>query len=62
LPEANNDAMNFSSGGSADTKAWRDIWGAGQGVGSVHDIPTVDELVMRMEREYQDAHQRLGNA
>ena len=62
LPEANNNAMNFSSGGSADTKAWRDIWGAGQGVGSVHDIPTVDELVMRMEREYQDAHQRLGKA
>jgi nitronate monooxygenase len=62
LPEANNNAMNFSGGGSADTKAWRDIWGAGQGVGSVHDIPTVDELVMRMEREYQDAHQRLGKA
>ena len=36
LPEADKSAMNFSSGGSK-AKAWKDIWGAGQGVGSVHD-------------------------
>ena len=59
LPEADKSAMNFSSGGSK-AKAWKDIWGAGQGVGSVHDIPSVRELVLRMEQEYNDARTRLA--
>jgi len=58
LPEADKSTMNFGSGAGA--KAWRDIWGAGQGVGSVHDIPRVNELVLRMEREYLDAAARLA--
>lgn len=57
LPHAGKDTMNFSSGGEA--KAWRDIWGAGQGVGSMHDIPATRELVMRMEQEYREASKRL---
>lgn len=57
LPHAGKDTMNFSSGGEA--KAWRDIWGAGQGVGSMHDIPATRELVLRMEQEYREASKRL---
>lgn len=60
LPSADKNAMDFGSGGASETKAWRDIWGAGQGVGSVHDIPTVRDLVLRMEQEYQDARTTLG--
>ena len=59
LPEAGKDTMNFGSGGSSKAKAWRDIWGAGQGVGSVDDIPTVQALVERLEQEYQDVRRRL---
>jgi nitronate monooxygenase len=57
LPEADKSNMDF---GSSEAKAWRDIWGAGQGVGSVHDIPAVEELVLRMEREYRAAAKRLS--
>ena len=59
LAEADKSAMNFGSGGSK-AKAWKDIWGAGQGVGSMHDIPTVSDLVMRMETEYRDALSALS--
>jgi nitronate monooxygenase len=59
LPAAAKDTMNFASGGKSEAKAWRDIWGAGQGVGSIDDIPPVRDLVLRMESEYQDARQRL---
>jgi nitronate monooxygenase len=41
-------------------KAWRDVWGAGQGVGLIEDIPTVDELVSRLRLEYEAA--RLATA
>ena len=61
LPEADKSKMNFESGGNTAAKAWRDIWGAGQGVGSVHDIPGVEELVLRMEKEYNDARARLAS-
>lgn len=57
LPDAGKDTMNFDSEGEA--KAWRDIWGAGQGVGSMDDIPSVRDLVLRMEGEYREASQRL---
>lgn len=64
LPEADKTAMDFGSGGESKAKAWKDIWGAGQGVGSVHDIPSVEVLVSRMEQEYRGAlahTQRLVN-
>jgi len=59
LPEGELRSMNFSSGGTSRAKAWRDIWGAGQGVGSIDDIPPVAELVERMTAEYRDAARRL---
>lgn len=36
-------------------KAWKDVWSAGQGIGAIHDVPSVAELVARMRREYRDA-------
>jgi nitronate monooxygenase len=57
LPHADKDTMNFGNDGKA--KAWRDIWGAGQGVGTMHDIPPTRELVLRMEQEYREASKRL---
>ena len=46
----------------ADAKAWRDIWGAGQGVGSIDDILSTREVVLRMEQEYRGAIEKLGAA
>ena len=60
LPDADKNTMNFASGGGSKAKAWKDIWGAGQGVGSMDDIPAVDALVKRMEQEYRDAQKRLA--
>jgi nitronate monooxygenase len=59
LPEADKSAMNFGSGGNTDAKAWKDIWGAGQGVGSVDSAPAVSEIVDEMTKEYQEAKARL---
>ena len=58
LPEGELRHMNFASG-SSKAKAWRDIWGAGQGVGTIDDIPSVADLVERMEAEYREATNRL---
>jgi len=59
LPESDKTAMNF---GSDKAKAWKDIWGAGQGVGLMDDVPSVGELVQRLTNEYNDAKARLGIA
>lgn len=58
LPQADKAAMNFGSGGS-QAKAWRDIWGAGQGVGLMTDVPTVAEMVARLKDEYDAAKRRI---
>jgi len=60
LPDTQASAMNFASGGDSDAKAWRDIWSAGQGVGSVEDVPDAHSLVMRIEAEYNETRARLG--
>ena len=59
LPVADKTAMNFASGGGSKAKAWRDIWGAGQGVGLMDDVVTVAEMVTRLEAEYRAARARL---
>ena len=56
LPVADKTAMNFGSGSA---KAWRDIWGAGQGVGLMDDAPSVAEVVTRLQAEYAAARARL---
>ncbi|MDI1480038.1 nitronate monooxygenase family protein [Polyangium sp. y55x31] len=55
LPSADKSTMNFNSGGNMAAKAWRDIWSAGQGVGSITDAPSVETLVRRMRSEYDAA-------
>jgi nitronate monooxygenase len=60
LPQSDKSAMNFGSGGNTKQKAWRDIWGAGQGVGQIADAPTVEDLVTRLEAEYQGAKRALA--
>ncbi|WP_298912444.1 nitronate monooxygenase family protein [uncultured Algimonas sp.] len=60
LPEADKTAMDFGSGGNTDKKAWKDIWGAGQGVGQVDDVPPVADLVDAMESEFKAALARLA--
>ncbi|WP_394779411.1 NAD(P)H-dependent flavin oxidoreductase [Undibacterium sp.] len=62
LPVADKSAMNFGSGGGSKAKAWRDIWGAGQGVGLMHDAPSVAEVVQRLTAEYDAAKARLLGA
>ncbi len=57
LPVADKTHMNFASNSGA--KAWRDIWGAGQGVGLMHDVPTVAEVVSRLKQEYHAARARV---
>ena len=62
LPYADKNDMNFgTSGGAGDNqkKAWKDIWGSGQGIGTLHDVPTVRESVDLMIKEYQQASERL---
>lgn len=59
LPESDPSAMNFGSGGGSDAKAWKDIWGCGQGIGAVQEILPAAELVARLQREYSAARERL---
>jgi len=55
LPESDKSKMNFGSGGNMDKKAWKDIWGAGQGVGQVKSSPSVAELVGELKAQYDEA-------
>ena len=61
LPTADKTSMNFGSGGNTDAKAWKDIWGAGQGVGSVHEAPPVQDIVDQFKSEYADSIKRVSN-
>lgn len=53
LPSAQTPGVG--TGGHGEYRVWRDIWGAGQGVGNIHDVPDVEALVTRMEQEYCQA-------
>ncbi len=58
LPESDASKMSFgtdASGERAKAKAWKDIWGSGQGIGSVHKVVPAAELVARLRREYDEA-------
>jgi nitronate monooxygenase len=60
LPQADPSKMNFGSGGNQEAKAWRDIWGCGQGIGAVKHVPTAGELVARLADEYEAAKAELA--
>jgi len=59
LPSGDPKTMDFASRGASEAKAWRDIWGSGQGIGAVRKVQPVAELVARLEREYAEAKKRL---
>ena len=59
LPEGDLKTMDFGSGGNTDKKAWKDIWGSGQGIGAVKQVGSVADFVARLEAEYQEAWAQL---
>ena len=59
LPEGDISTMNFGSGGNSEAKAWKDIWGSGQGIGAIKEVQTVAEFVDQLEAEYRAAKARL---
>jgi nitronate monooxygenase len=59
LPESDPSKMNFASGGNMEAKAWRDIWGCGQGIGAIREVSTVEGLVTRFEAELDCAKKAL---
>ena len=60
LPESDPSKMNFASGEGANAaKAWRDIWGCGQGVGVIREVVGAGDLVARFRREYDEVRARL---
>jgi nitronate monooxygenase len=60
LPESDPSKMQFGSGGSTKSKAWRDIWGSGQGIGAIHAREGAGDYVARLKREYAAAQAALG--
>ena len=58
LPQAGPEAMNFES--STGAKAWRDIWGSGQGIGVIDEVVPTADLVARLSREYAAAKARIS--
>jgi nitronate monooxygenase len=59
LPESDPSIMNFGSGGSSESKAWKDIWGCGQGINAIKAVVPAADLVTRMKNEYAQARQRI---
>ena len=59
LPKGDYSTMNFGSGGNTDAKAWRDIWGSGQGIGAVKAVLPAAEMIGRLKRDYAAARARL---
>ena len=62
LPDGSKADMDFSKARDSDAKAWKDIWGAGQGVGSIDAVLPARDVVMRMQDEYDAALRRLNSA
>lgn len=59
LPESDPSKMNFGSGGNTDAKAWKDIWGCGQGIGAIKSRGPTAAYVEKLVREYEAAKKRI---
>lgn len=59
LAKGDISTMNFGSGGNTEAKAWKDIWGSGQGIGAVKEVQSVAGFVDQLEAEYRDAKAAL---
>ncbi|MEQ3724614.1 nitronate monooxygenase family protein [Alcanivorax sp.] len=62
LPESDPSKMNFGSGGGSDKKAWKDIWGCGQGIGAVEAVQSAGDAIAKLSEEYQQARRALNAA
>ena len=62
LPEGSEADMDFQKASESDSKAWKDIWGAGQGVGNIDDVLPARDVVLRMDEEYRGALARVSAA
>lgn len=60
LPESDPSKMNFGSGGNTKAKAWKDIWGCGQGIGNIDEVLSAGELVAKLSEEYRTAVKRVN--
>ena len=60
LPESDPSKMDFGSGGNTDAKAWKNIWGCGQGIGAVKSLRTTADYVAKLTSEYQQAKARIN--
>jgi nitronate monooxygenase len=62
LPEGNKESMSFATGEGAKAKAWRDIWGSGQGIGAIKSRMSASEYIVQLRREYESARERTAKA
>jgi nitronate monooxygenase len=60
LPQSDPSNMNFGSGGSSKKKAWKDIWGSGQGINAIKEVLPTSALVGRLKSEYAAARERIS--
>lgn len=60
LPESDPSKMDFGTGDGAKAKAWKDIWGCGQGIGVIDKVQSVGDYVTRLKREYEEARNTLA--
>lgn len=60
LPESDPSKMSFGSGGNSEAKAWKDIWGCGQGIGVIKAVLTAQDLIDNIDKQYQSARTRLS--
>ena len=59
LPESDPSKMNFQSGGNQEAKAWKDIWGCGQGISAIKEVMSSSALIEKLTKEYDAARTRL---
>ncbi|GAC1531511.1 MAG: nitronate monooxygenase family protein [Ramlibacter sp.] len=59
LPESDPSAMNFGGGEGSKPKAWKEIWGCGQGIGAIHEVTSAGAYIERLRREYAQAKARV---
>jgi nitronate monooxygenase len=59
LPESDPSKMSFGSGGSEKSKAWKDIWGCGQGIGAVDEVRSAGDYIAVLEKQYNTAKARI---
>ena len=60
LPQGDKSTMNFGSGEAVKAKAWKDIWGSGQGIGAIDRRMSTAEYVAQLKREYEETRGRMG--